>query len=179
RALASARLRSMICFSLGSSRSFSSWARSMPTPTASSRILSRSSLPVNSIRALCIAWCLPCLAEASAAIAAILEASPRIRQVLVDDLDLAVGARHRLHGLVGALAVRALVVVELDDGDVAVGVAADRAFVVAVELAPVLLDPLGRDVAALVLLLLLELLHRLDQDLGVGEDVLAHRLGER
>jgi hypothetical protein len=98
--------------------------------------------------------------------------------VLVDGLDLAVGGDHRLHRLVGALAVGALVVVEVDDDDVAVGVAADRAVGVAEQFGLVLLDAFLRDGIALAVLLAFELLHRLDQHLGVGEQVFANGLAE-
>ena len=101
------------------------------------------------------------------------------RQVLVDGLDLAVGGDHRLHRLVGALAVGALVVVEVDDDDVAVRIAADRAVGVAEQFGLVLLDALLRDGVALAVLLALELLHRLDQHFGVGEQVFANGLAER
>ncbi len=77
-ALASIMLRSMISLSFGSAMSFSSWARSRPTPTAISKILSESSLPECSIIAACKAPCLPWRTEARAASAATFEASPRI-----------------------------------------------------------------------------------------------------
>ena len=94
-------------------------------------------------------------------------------------LTLPSAADHRLHRLVGALAVGALVVVELDDDDVAVGIAADRAVGIAEQLGLVLLDRLLGDGVALAVLLALELLHRLDQHFGVGEQVVADGLAER
>ena len=78
----------------------------------------------------------------------------------------------------GALAVGALVVVELDDGDVARRIAAGGAVGVAEQLSLVLADRLPGHGIALGVLLALELLHGLDQDLGIGHQVSPDALAE-
>ena len=93
------------------------------------------------------------------------------RQVLVDDLDLAVGAGDGLHRLVRALAVGALIVVELDHYDITRGIAADRAVGVGEQGGVVLADRLLGDGVALRVLLALQLLHGLDQHFGIGEQI--------
>ncbi len=106
--------------------SFLARSRSSPAFFATCITTCSSICPLAAIMAAWKASYLPCFWAARATRVAVDRILAEDRKLLVDDADLAVLAQQRLERRLDLLAIGAAVVEELDDRDVAVGIAGDR-----------------------------------------------------